>query len=229
MQDAMLRRGLTEGWRGRKRWRLRELVEEVGERLFLQGHDEEGAPALTTLRDFMRESPDRVGEAQIFDPAFEEDCPELLLDFDVPPDFAGRNDLFHLLGPQRPDFRWFLVGRAGQQTPWHVDPLGTSAWHALMEGEKRWRVLEPKDLHAWQEIVFEAKEMSSRSLVDEAKQQGHGWIEILQRPGDVVVIPSSYPHEGWCLLLLYLLSVTQLCVDAQSQTCKTLLLSRRTL
>eukprot|EP00960_Hanusia_phi_P045739 757408-Hanusia_phi.AAC.6 len=188
----MLRKGLTEGWRGRQRWRLRALVEEMGERVFLRGHDETGAPALTTLRGFMQE----VGEPQIFDPAFDEDCPELLLDFDVPPEFDGRNDLFHLLGPDRPDFRWFLVGRAGQQTPWHVDPLGTSAWHALMDGQKRWRVLKPQDVLAWQERMLEEGDISSRRLLDEAELLGLKMTEFVQEPGDVVVIPSSYPHEG---------------------------------
>ncbi|KAK7726055.1 hypothetical protein SLS57_003645 [Botryosphaeria dothidea] len=47
-------------------------------------------------------------------------------------------DLFAVLGDQRPDSRWMIMGPARSGSTFHKDPNATSAWNAVLTGSKYW-------------------------------------------------------------------------------------------
>lgn len=54
-----------------------------------------------------------------------------------PPDCFGE-DLFNVLGPDRPDHRWLIMGPERSGSTFHKDPNATSAWNAVLTGSKYW-------------------------------------------------------------------------------------------
>ena len=54
-----------------------------------------------------------------------------------PPTCFGE-DLFSVLGDQRPDCRWMIMGPRRSGSTFHKDPNATSAWNAVLTGSKYW-------------------------------------------------------------------------------------------
>jgi hypothetical protein len=54
-----------------------------------------------------------------------------------PPACFG-TDMFAVLGSQRPDHRWLIVGPERSGSTFHKDPNATSAWNAVIRGSKYW-------------------------------------------------------------------------------------------
>lgn len=59
-------------------------------------------------------------------------------DYWPPSCFGSDQDLFSVLGSQRPDHRWLIVGPARSGSTFHKDPNGTCAWNAVIRGSKYW-------------------------------------------------------------------------------------------
>ena len=48
------------------------------------------------------------------------------------------SDAFSVLGSQRPDHRWLIIGPERSGSTFHKDPNATSAWNAVIRGSKYW-------------------------------------------------------------------------------------------
>ncbi|KAG9201547.1 hypothetical protein G6514_005554 [Epicoccum nigrum] len=63
----------------------------------------------------------------------------------TPPCFG--DDLFAVLGAQRPDCRWMILGPARSGSTFHKDPNATSAWNAVLTGRKYWLMFPSGGAH----------------------------------------------------------------------------------
>lgn len=129
---------------------------------------------------------------------------ELLHDFKVLGPFS--TDWFDLLNHDaRPPHQWFCIGPRRSGSSLHVDPLGTSAWLALTHGRKRWVLFEPsvkRTIAIGATVKPKADEDEAMFYFDfllprikRAHPELHSY-EGLQRPGDVIFIPSGWHHAA---------------------------------
>lgn len=112
--------------------------------------------------------------------------------------------------PQRPPYRWILMGPARSGTGLHVDPVGTHAWVSLVQGCKRWVLFPPetpRDCIGMQEpqipsviwfrdYYYTYRHCGGRDqrLSQQQRQHFDNAVEILQRPGETVYVPAGWPH-----------------------------------
>ena len=125
----------------------------------------------------------------------------LLDDYEIPPMFA--DDLFRYANEKRrPPYRWFVMGPARSGTAIHIDPLGTSAWNALIAGHKKWCLIHPSapkalvkprkdesDYHpdeafTWFNTVY-------KRVLSPSWQREYPTIHAVQRQGDCMFVPSG--------------------------------------
>lgn len=117
-----------------------------------------------------------------------------------PPKCFGE-DLFALLGEQRPDSRWLIVGPERSGSTFHKDPNATSAWNAVIRGSKYW-ILFPSSVSP--PGVFVSKDQSEitspLSIVEwllnfhEEARRMAGCVEGICREGEVLHVPSGWWH-----------------------------------
>jgi hypothetical protein len=89
----------------------------------------------------MREQHDE-SPLYIFDSTFADREPSLGAGY-KPPEFFPEDLMASMDKRLRPNYRWIVAGPARSGASWHVDPYGTSAWNALLQGRKRWALYPP--------------------------------------------------------------------------------------
>ncbi|KAK1562231.1 hypothetical protein Q3G72_008453 [Acer saccharum] len=135
----VLLEGCLDSWVALEKWDRDSVINVSGNVRFSVG------PVEMRLEDYFMYS-DQVKEERplyLFDLKFAQKVLILGSEFEVPVYF--REDLFSVLGNERPDYRWVIIGPAGSGSSFHIDPNSTSAWNAVIKGSKKW-VLFPPDV-----------------------------------------------------------------------------------
>lgn len=120
-----------------------------------------------------------------------------------PPDCFGE-DLFALLGDQRPESRWLIIGPERSGSTFHKDPNATSAWNAVLRGSKYWIMFPnapsappPPGVY----VSDDQSEVTSPLSIAEwlltfhaEARQTKGCVEGVCGEGEVLHVPSGWWH-----------------------------------
>ncbi|VAI91527.1 unnamed protein product [Triticum turgidum subsp. durum] len=136
----------------------------------------------------------------LFDAKFADKVPEMGSDYEVPVYF--QEDLFKVLGEERPDYRWVIIGPAGSGSSFHVDPNSTSAWNAVIKGAKKWVMFPPEVPPPGVHPSSDGAEVTSPVSIMEWFMNFYGacrtWekrpIECVCRAGEIVFVPNGWWH-----------------------------------
>ena len=120
-----------------------------------------------------------------------------------PPDCFGE-DFFAILGEQRPDHRWLIVGPARSGSTFHKDPNATSAWNAVISGSKYWIMFPSSTTNPPPPGVFvseDQSEVTSPLSIAEWLLAFHGearntpgCLEGVCGEGEILHVPSGWWH-----------------------------------
>ncbi|KAK2628345.1 hypothetical protein QTJ16_002991 [Diplocarpon rosae] len=120
-----------------------------------------------------------------------------------PPSCFG-SDLFAVLGDQRPDDKWLIIGPARSGSTYHKDPNATSAWNAVIRGSKYWIMFPSSPSSPPPPGVYvsaDQSEVTSPLSIAEWLLGFHaearktpGCLEGVCREGEVLHVPSGWWH-----------------------------------
>ena len=211
--------GLTSEWPAvrDRRWSLEALLAAHGQDRFKVGEDDDGYAVYVKLKHFARYCLETRDDSPlyVFDSSFaeREATRSLRNDYALPRFFT--DDLFKLVGERRrPPYRWLVFGPARSGSYIHIDPLGTSAWNALLAGSKLWALFPPGTP---KEVVQPPKHEGGREAIAwftfvyptlvNAEDPSHRPIVGIQHPGETMFVPGGWWHV--VLNLELSLAVTQ--------------------
>ncbi|CAN0879256.1 Arginine-specific demethylase JMJ22 [Linum grandiflorum] len=193
----VLLEGCIDDWPALQKWVDRDyLIKQCGDVRFSVG------PVKMKLDEYFNYS-DRVKEERplyLFDPKFAEKVPVLDSDYAVPDYF--QEDLFSVLGNERPDYRWIIMGPEGSGSSFHIDPNSTSAWNAVIKGSKKW-ILFPPDVvppgvHPSPDGAEVACPVSIIEWFMNFYSATKNWkkrpVECICRAGEVIFVPNGWWH-----------------------------------
>ena len=163
---------------------------------------------LKTYVDYLNDSRDE-SPLYLFDRAFAE---KMSLKISSEPDESAAYwpptcfgpDAFSVLGAQRPDHRWLIVGPARSGSTFHKDPNATSAWNAVITGSKYWIMFPSSPSIPPPPGVFVSEDQSEvtspLSIAEwllgfhaEARRTP-GCKEGICNAGEVLYVPSGWYH-----------------------------------
>uniref|UniRef100_A0ACD5WUJ9 Uncharacterized protein n=1 Tax=Avena sativa TaxID=4498 RepID=A0ACD5WUJ9_AVESA len=192
----VLLEGCLDTWPALQKWTREYLLEVSAGKEFAVG------PVSMPLDRYFLYA-DNVQEERplyLFDAKFAEKVPEMGSDYEVLVYF--QEDLFKVLGEERPDHRWIIIGPAGSGSSFHVDPNSTSAWNAVIKGAKKWVMFPPEVPPPGVHPSADGAEVTSPVSIMEWFMDFYGacrtWkkrpIECVYRAGDIVFVPNGWWH-----------------------------------
>jgi hypothetical protein len=117
----------------------------------------------------------------------------------IPPSCFG-TDLFSVLGTNRPDDKWLILGPARSGSTYHKDPNATSAWNAVLYGMKYW-IMFPNEPPPGVYVSADQSEVTSPLSIAEWLLGFHaearktpGCVEGICNAGEVLHVPSGWWH-----------------------------------
>ncbi|KEG11608.1 hypothetical protein DQ04_02451100 [Trypanosoma grayi] len=98
---------------------------------------------------------------------------------------------YHRFGDERSDYRFAYIGSPATWTPLHFDVFGTYSWSLNVCGEKLWFFPSPEgNRHLLKNGLY-----GVALPTDIRTTTGVELWTVLQRPGDLVFVPSEYLHQ----------------------------------
>ncbi|RKF71693.1 F-box protein [Golovinomyces cichoracearum] len=165
------------------KWRLDEYFE------YMKNNCDE-SPLYLFDKDFFEKMDLKSGESKFSSSYWSPECFE--------------EDFFTVLGKQRPDFRWLIVGPERSGSSFHKDPNATSAWNAVLRGSKYWIMFPTTNSRPSPPGVYVSKdesEVTSPLSIAEWLLGFHaearrtpGCIEGICREGEILHVPSGWWH-----------------------------------
>ncbi|KAK9461954.1 uncharacterized protein V1516DRAFT_673386 [Lipomyces oligophaga] len=152
---------------------------------------------LGVYADYMANNQDE-SPLYLFDREFAEKT-DMAREYTVPSIF--QTDYFSALDTIRPDYRWLIVGPERSGSTFHKDPNATSAWNAVVQGEKYWVMFPPNVLPPGVYTSEDESSVTSPLSIAEWLIEFHkeamntpGFQHGICKKGQVLYVPSGWWH-----------------------------------
>eukprot|EP00698_Gefionella_okellyi_P002532 TRINITY_DN12376_c0_g1_i1.p1 TRINITY_DN12376_c0_g1~~TRINITY_DN12376_c0_g1_i1.p1 ORF type:complete len:467 (-),score=66.88 TRINITY_DN12376_c0_g1_i1:41-1390(-) len=187
---------VVKQWPAYQLWDRDNLLSRFGDVVFTAGGISFPLSNYYAMADNVREE----NPLYLFDPRFGEKAPAMAAEYSVPEYF--REDLFSLLGEQRPNYRWLIIGPARSGSNFHIDPNCTSAWNAVIRGAKKWILFPPQvsppGVYASEDGADVASPFSLMewfvNFYNAAVSGPVKPVECICRAGEMIFVPRGWWH-----------------------------------
>ncbi|EKV16507.1 Cyclin-like F-box [Penicillium digitatum] len=196
----------VKAWPAYKTWNVGSLLARYGKTKF---RAEAVDWAMRTYGDYMADNSDE-SPLYLFDRSFVSKMglsvgsSETTPDASYWPPACFAEDFFSVLGDDRPDHQWLIIGPERSGSKFHKDPNATSAWNAVLRGPKYWIMFPSSTKQPPPPGVFvsdDQSEVTSPLSIAEWLLGFHaearrtpGCVEGICGEGEILHVPSGWWH-----------------------------------